>query len=326
MTTIDCDLLIVGAGPAGLSAAINAASEGIRVCMLDSAEMLGGSAVASSGIENYPGFPEAITGQDLMNRMVEQALKFGTEMYAPLRASDIVVDGKRKIVRTDDFQEFASPIVLLTCGTNYRRHGAKGIAPLLGKGVFYGLPSGGLSHYTDKTVLIVGAANSAGQAVLKLMHNHRCKVKVVARGRLQEQMSKYIIDRIHDAPNVEILEETEVVEVRGKGKLECAVLVKGDAVREEPADYLVFFIGAIPHTAWLSERVNLTDKKFIKTGRRGANGRWKLNRDPLGLETCMHGVFAAGDNRDESTKRVAAASGEGSAALQQCHVYLRLQE
>lgn len=307
MTTTDCDLLVVGGGPAGLCAAINGASEGLRVSVLDSAMSLGGQAKQSNAIENYPlpaGYPDGVTGETLMRGFVTQALKFDTNMFCPFTASKLAVDGDRIHVVCDDYTEFASKAVILSIGLNYRRHSAKGIGTMMGCGVFYGLPPGNTSLYTNKVVGVVGGANSAGQAVLKLAANAKTTVKLIVRKGLADQMSTYLIDRIRASANIEVCEHCEGAEVRGTKRLEEVIIQSGQQTTCDRMDYLFMFIGATPQTMWLQDTLALDQKRFIV-----AND----------YQTSVPNVFVAGDVRAGSTKRISAAIGEGSAALQKVH-------
>lgn len=210
--TCETDLLVIGGGPAGLSAAINGSSEGLRVRVLDSGHTLGGQAKESSAIENYPGFPEGITGADLMSSFVRQAHKFNTSMLCPIGAARVWREDDRVHVMTEDYQEHVARAALLSIGLSYRRLPAKGIGPLMGRGVFYGMPPGRWSPTKSCQVMVVGGANSAGQAVLKLASNQRASVRLVIRKTIDRQMSTYLIDRIRAMENVEVCENCEVVE------------------------------------------------------------------------------------------------------------------
>lgn len=316
--TSDCDLLVVGGGPAGLCAAINGASEGLKVCILDASLQLGGQARESSAIENYPlpsGYPNGVTGAELMSGFTEQARKFETEMYLPMKAVRLHPDGSRNIITTDDYDEFAARAVLLSLGVSYRRHPAKNLGSLMGRGVYYGLPSftGTLAR---RKVGVIGGANSAGQAVLRLARDPSTKVTMFVRRELEESMSQYLIDRIRIAANVTVMEGVDVTEVCGTTKLEGVTLGDKSSV---PLDCLFVFIGAVPKTAWLAPcDIELDARKFVVTDIDLKNDR--SNR--LAFETSVAGVFAAGDVRSGSTKRIAAGIGEGAGALQAIHRYL----
>lgn len=316
MATNDCDLLIVGSGPAGLSAAINAASEGIRVCLMDGQTQLGGQARESNAIENYPGFPEGITGEELMARLVAQATKFSTQVHAPALAAELRVEGKRLIVTSDDYQEYAARCVLLATGLSYRRLTAAGVGEFMGRGVYYGLPNGLFIRKKKCSVVVVGGANSAGQAVLRLAQNPAADITMVIRRKVTDQMSKYLIDRIKNLGNVTVLEGIEVTQCEGAIGLEYVHLSNGDKIC---AAQMFVFIGAVPKTRWLKDTIALDDKKFIRTWTDVNNS---IHSDRLPFETSIEGVFAAGDVRLGSVKRIAAGVGEGVGALQM--IYKRI--
>lgn len=315
------DLLIIGGGPAGLSAAINGASEGLSVSLMDNGSMLGGQARESSAIENYPGFPDGITGDGLMSRLVRQAHRFQTHMICPSSAAalDSCPDGLIRVT-TDDYTEHHARAVLLATGLQYRRLEARNIAQFVGRGVYYGVPSGKALHKAGSTVAVVGGANSAGQAVLNLAKDGRTKVKLMIRKQLTLQMSNYLVERIRTASNIEVCEDCEVTECFGDTCLrQVTVIQQGQLTRYDLAAMYIY-IGAVPKTLWLRGSVELDDRRFVKT--------WKdvegevPGRDRLPYETSMPGVFAAGDVRSSSTKRIATAIGEGAAALQMIHSYL----
>lgn len=332
--SVDCDLLIVGGGPAGLSTAINGASEGLRVCLIDSGTTLGGGARESNAIENYPGFPEGVTGDELMSRMVMQADKFKTDIFAPLQAAKLKVDGDSRVVITDDYQEFRAKSVILSLGLNYRRLNVPNIGQLMGRGVYYGLPS--FIKCSGCKIGIVGGANSAAQAALHLAKEPNSEVTMFVRNKIETQMSMYLIERINASKNIKVLNNSEVAMVHGDGgKLQSVdITIGGDKPLDHSRmelDFLFIFIGAMPKTLWLDGTVQLSKKNFILTGINvkeeteyaGLNGeRVGPRYIPMPFETSIPGVFAAGDVREGSTKRIAAAIGEGSAALAMCHQYL----
>lgn len=305
------DLLVVGSGPAGMSAAITGASEGLRVGMIDGSEGLGGRARESSAIENYPGFPEGVTGAELMQRFVRQAERFNTEIECPVMAAAIHEDGDHKVVITDDGRVITARAVMLSLGLSYRRLGAKGISRFVGNGVYYGLPPMVLQHGRRKTHhVVVGGANSAGQAVLRLAQNGNATVTMLIRRTIRDQMSQYLIDRIQTIPNVEVLEGVQVDEVDGKDHINSVTLSDG---RDLGCSSMFVFIGAVPKTQWLMGSVSMDEKRFVQTGELVGRGQY---------ETSMKGVFAAGDVRFGSIKRVATSIGEGAAAVQSAYRYL----
>lgn len=311
------DLLIIGGGPAGLSAAINGASEGLNVRLLDNGLTLGGQAKESSGIENYPGFPEGVTGNELMSRMSQQARKFTAGVIAPVNASFLErgPDGNVRVV-CDDYSEYVARSVLLSLGLSYRRLQADNIGHFIGRGVFYGVPAWKPASGV-RTVAVIGGANSAGQAVLGLAKSSRLDVKLMIRKNITSQMSQYLIDRILDTPNIEVIEMCEVTECHGK---DCLTEVTGH-VQGKPfsmkLDNMYVFIGAIPKTLWLRGSVNCDDRNFILTGSEAGGDPWNT-----AYQTSMPGVFCAGDVRSGSIKRIATSIGEGAGALQMIHKYL----
>lgn len=307
------DLAIVGGGPAGLSAAINGASEGLKVLLIDAEATLGGQARESAAIENYPGFPDGITGDHLMTALTRQAEKFDAGLWLPAKVQRIEPFANASAFKlTDEFgQDIGARTVLLSLGLSYRRLEAANLGGFLGNGAYYGMPSGRTpTHKCD--VVVVGGANSSGQAVLHLAKNTNARVRLLSRSPLEKAMSTYLIDRIRSCPNIEVLEDCVVVGCEGQrsGRLrEIDVLWHGEA-QQIPADYLFMFIGAVPRTFWLNSTVQL-DKGFIPT--------WTDCGAELPYETSVKGIFAAGDVRLNSTKRIAAAVGEGAGALQMIH-------
>lgn len=310
---IECDLLIIGGGPAGLSTAINGASEGLKVCLLDSGSTLGGQARESNAIENYPGFT-FVTGDDLMTRLVNQAHKFDTAIHAPLNAAKMEPYDNKVCVTTEDYQQFTSRSVVLSLGLNYRRLTARNIGRLMGKGVYYGLPS--FISCIGCKVAVVGGANSAGQAALHLAKTAG-EVLLVTRSSLSKSMSTYLIDRIEQTANIKVIMGT-VESVYGEERLERIHTKDFRTDVHDNVTYLFIYIGAMPRTLWLDGIVKLCPRKYIYTGHHAGND--------LPFETSLPGVFAAGDVRYGSTKRIAAAIGEGSAALSMVHQYLNNQE
>lgn len=307
-----CDLLVIGSGPAGLSAAINGASEGLEVCLIDGRSTLGGQARESNAIENYPGFPDGITGDELMYRLIQQATKFNTLIRAPAQAVELLRSKDLLHVITDDYTEFRAKRVLLSLGLSYRVLQADGIGKFMGRGVYYGMPPGAFIARKKCKIVVVGGANSAGQAVLKLAQNPNAEIVMCIRRKVTDQMSKYLIDRIRELKNVTVLEGKEVVRCRGDSGLSHVDLNDGTEIC---TSQLFIFIGAVPKTKWLEKSIELDDKKFIRT--------WEDIEADVGprlpFETSMKGVFAAGDVRLGSTKRIASAVGEGATALQMIH-------
>jgi thioredoxin reductase (NADPH) len=324
------DLVIVGAGPAGLAAAVYAASEGLDTLVVEP-QVPGGQAGASSMIRNYLGFPRGVGGGDLANRALEQAWLFGVNLVLAQQATSLRVDGRRRLVRLSDGGEVAAEAVVVASGIAWRRLGVPRLEALVGAGVFYGAAGAEARALEGQEVYVVGGGNSAGQAALHLAR-YAASVTVVVRGPgLAASMSDYLIREIDDAPNVTVRLGTEVVGGLGGRSLEGLRLRdKADgSVQEVRAAALFVMIGGEPRTEWLAG-VERDDRGYILTGhdllREGRPPpSWPLERPPLLLETSIPGVFAAGDVRHRSVKRVASAVGEGAVAVQLVHQYLGRQ-
>jgi thioredoxin reductase (NADPH) len=319
----DADVVVVGAGPAGLSAAVYAASEGLRTTVLD-AGAVGGQAGSSALIRNYLGFPRGLGGGELAQRAYQQAWLFGAQFRLTHRAVSLEPreDG-RHVVTTAEGIEVAARAVVLTLGVEYRRLDAPGLTELEGAGVYYGSPVSGAQAVAGEKVFIVGGGNSAGQAALHLAR-YACRVKMLVRSSsLATSMSQYLIDTIESEPNVEVLYETAVVAARGDGHLEELDLRGPEGVRTESAAALIVLIGALPRTEWLPDEVARDEWGYVLTGTDVPG--WALERSPLALETGLPGVFAAGDVRARSVMRVASAAGSGALAVSDVHAYLALE-
>lgn len=323
------DLVIIGGGPAGLSAAINAASERMGTLLVDGDDQFGGQAGTSTLIENYPGFTEGVTGAELTSSMVSQALKFNVELQAPLRVEEIV-PGENGIQVQDELEGYVGKAVLVSCGVQYRRHTATNLAGYLGRGVSYGSPRLS-SEYHDQQLFVVGGANSAGQAAMYLSRHTDCRVHMLVRGtNIEEKMSAYLSDRITEAPNIEVHTETDLIEVNGDdGLKEVTISKQGEMVKMD-ADRLFLLIGAIPKTKWLPPEVARDQYGFVLVGgdlpeevRDEFEDR--CSRQPYARETSVPGLFVAGDVRSGSIKRVASAVGDGSAVVPEIHRYLDIQ-
>ncbi len=319
--TCTSDLLIIGAGPAGLCAAINASSEGVSTRVVDNGLLLGGQAKESNAIENFPGFPEGITGTDLMGNFVRQAERFNTKFLSPVGITKLRRDEKSNLIVacSDDYQEFATKVVLISIGLSYRRLGAEGMSPLMGRGIYYGAPIGTIPTNVDCNIAIVGGANSAGQAAVFAAKNPLAKVHIFIRKKLDDGMSMYLIERLRHRPNVFIHEGCEITAVHGVTELKAITYTCNGESLEMAMNHMFIFIGASPRTFWLDDCLKLDDKKFVLTGH--DVGRRK-NVETHPFETSLTGVFAAGDVRSGSVKRVVAAAGEGVNALQSIHSYL----
>lgn len=322
------DLAIVGGGPAGLAAAVYGASEGLKTIMVER-EAPGGQAALSSRIENYLGFPSGLTGGDLTRRAVAQARRFGVEIVSPQEATALRVDGPYRYLRLNNGTELSCHALLLATGVQWRKLDVPGIERLQGAGVYYGGTPTEASSCRDEEVLVVGGANSAGQAAMFFSQYAKRVIMLVRSESLAATMSQYLIDQIQATPNIHVEFRTRVVEVHGEDRLEAVSVVcdrSGD-VQRMPANSLFVFIGAEPCTAWLSGVLERDERGFILTGpdllknNKRVKG-WTLERDPGLLETSVPGVFAVGDVRYGSVKRVASGVGEGSVAIQFVHQYL----
>ena len=325
----DYDLVIVGGGPGGLAGAVYAASEGLHTCLVER-EAPGGQAGQSSRIENYLGFPAGLTGTDLSQRALAQSKRFGAEIVRLKVGAGLEADGDERVLRLADGGELRARALLISCGVSYRRLDAPGIEELTGRGVYYGVSPGEAERYAGRRVAIVGGANSAAQAALKFAE-YADRVTLLIRGdSLDRGASKYLCRRIHSDDKIDVRTRTQVASVSGDDGLDRIELICPDG---EPstleADGLFIFIGAVPHTEWLTGTLARDKHGFLITGReardaceKGDAPAWPLARDPYPLETSLPGIFAAGDVRAGSIKRVAAAVGEGGTAVQLVHGYL----
>ena len=311
------DVVIVGAGPAGLSAAVYGASEGLRVLVLDEGG-IGGQVRSSSLIRNYLGFPKGVSGSRLAEQAYEQASVFGATFVFMHRVTALARSGDLLKISLSDERRVTAKTVVLATGATYRRLGVPSLEVLSGAGVFYGGPVSEAPALSGKKAYVVGGGNSAGQAVLHLAR-YASQVTLVVRGQsLQAGMSHYLIQEIEATPNLDVRTDTEVVGGNGEGRLQHLMLRERATGDEEAvaADALFVLIGAHPHTDWLPAEIARDPNGFLLTGEglsRGTN--WSLDRGPYSLETSMPGVLAAGDVRGSSVKRVASAVGEGSIAI-----------
>jgi thioredoxin reductase (NADPH) len=321
------DVCIVGGGPAGLAAAVYAASEGLSTVVVER-EAPGGQAGQSAAIENYLGFPKGLSGSDLTRRAIAQVLRFGAEMVLARDVVGFEARGPVRAVRFDGSGEVEARALIVATGVAYRRLEAAGLGELTGRGVYYGVNAGEASQCQGDEVYVVGAANSAGQAALNLARFAKRVVLVVRAGSLVGTMSTYLVERITAAPNIAVRYRCQVVAGRGDGHLEALTLTDLDSgvTGEVPSSWLFVFIGASPRTEWLGPDVVRDDKGFVVTGqdllRPDWARRWPLARAPFALETSVPGVFAAGDVRLDSMKRVASAVGEGAMSTHLVHRYL----
>ncbi len=322
------DLAIVGGGPAGLAAAVYGASEGLHTVMIER-EAPGGQAGMSSRIENYLGFPMGLSGGDLARRAVVQAQRFGVEILAPQETISVRTEDPYRILKLADGNEISCHALLLATGVQWRRLEAPGIDRLQGAGVYYGGGSTEALSCKGEVVYVIGGANSAGQAAMNFAR-YADRVVIVVRGSsLSSTMSQYLIDQVKEMPNIQIWANASVHEAHGETHLEEISFLCSDSGKLErvPASAMFIFIGALPRTDWLGGVVERDDRGFILTGpdliRDGERPKgWGLDRDPFLLETNVPGIFAVGDVRHGSVKRVASGVGEGSVAVQFIHQYL----
>jgi thioredoxin reductase (NADPH) len=322
------DLAIVGGGPAGLAAAVYGASEGLHTVMIER-EAPGGQAGMSSRIENYLGFPIGLSGGDLARRAVVQARRFGVEILSPQEAVNVRTEGPYRFIKLSDGSEISCHALMIATGVQWRRLEAPGVDRLQGAGVYYGGGSTEALSCKDETVFVIGGANSAGQAAMNFAR-YAEKVVIVVRGSsLASTMSQYLIDQVKETPNIQIWPHASVSEAHGETHLEEISFLCSDTGKVErlPANAMFIFIGALPRTDWLAGVVERDERGFILTGpdliREGQRPKgWSLDRDPFLLETNVPGIFAVGDVRHGSVKRVASGVGEGSVAVQFIHQYL----
>ncbi len=321
------DLVIVGAGPAGLAGAVYGASEGLRVAVLER-QAPGGQAGTSSRIENYLGFPNGISGADLARRATAQAKRLGAEILSPVEVTSVRAEGPARVVTLSDGRELSSHTVLVASGMRVRKLDVPGIAELTGTGVYYGATFADATSYRDERVFLVGGANSAGQAAM-MFSRYAEEVTLLVRGpSIALKMSQYLVDQVEATDNIRVLTGTQVREVRGNERLEEVVLASEEAGQTtEKAAGLFVFVGAVPHTDFLDGAVVMNSRGFVRTGPDiagpGEKPRgWPLERDPYLLETSVPGIFAAGDVLEGTVQRVASAVGQGSMCISLVHRYL----
>lgn len=322
------DLAIIGAGPAGLAAAVYGGSEGLRTIMIDKRGP-GGQAGTSSRIENYLGFPNGLSGAELTRRAIAQAQRFGVEFLAPQEVVSIKSEGQYKRIKMADESEVVARSILLSTGVSYHKLENESLDKFTGAGVYYGAATTEAYAFKGQPVYIVGGGNSAGQGAMYLSRTASEVFICVRRADLSESMSQYLIEQIDNTPNITVVPFTEVVEGLGDQKLACLMLedTKTKERRKVAAAGLFIFIGAKPYTDWIEMDILKDDKGFIATGRdlgRYADYKkvWKQDREPYLLETCSPGIFAAGDVRAGAMARVASAVGEGAMAVSFVHKYL----
>ncbi len=322
------DMAIVGGGPAGLAAAVYGASEGLHTVMVEK-EAPGGQAGMSSRIENYLGFPSGLSGGDLARRGVVQAQRFGVEILSPQEAVGVRTEGPYRIIKLADGNEISCHALMIASGVQWRRLEAPGIDRLQGAGVYYGGGATEALSCKGEIVYVVGGANSAGQAAMNFSQYAERVVILVRGDSLASTMSQYLIDQIKETPNIQLWTHASVAEVHGETRLaEISVLCSDtNKIERVPASSMFIFIGALPRTDWLAGIVERDERGFLLTGPDlmpdGKHPKgWSLERDPFLLETNVPGIFAVGDVRHGSVKRVASGVGEGSVAVQFIHQYL----
>jgi thioredoxin reductase (NADPH) len=320
------DLVVVGSGPAGLAAAVYGASEGLRTVSLD-AVAIGGQAGTSSRIENYAGFPNGISGGDLTGRAAVQAMRLGARLNAPCEVAGLKVQGGFHVVVLNDGSEIPTRAVIVASGARYRRLGAEDLERFEGAGVYYAATDLEARVCDGSSVVVIGGGNSAGQAALYLAENH-CRVTIAIRRQdLTQTMSRYLIERIEADPSIELVGGVEVERLVGEDRLEQITLKRIPTGEQQtvPCSGLFCFIGAEPATAWLADSVALDPDGFVLTDRQLPEELDGRGSEVLPFETSLPGIFAAGDVRHGSMKRVAAAVGEGSSAVRSVHERLATQ-
>jgi len=322
------DVVVIGAGPAGLAASVYGSSEGLKTLLIER-KAPGGQAGTSSRIENYLGFPAGLSGADLTRRAISQTVRFGTDFLSPQSVKAITFQNNYKRIILDDGKEIVTKAIVITTGVDYRQLTTPGIQDFTGAGVYYGAAMTEAASCKGNVVFVIGGGNSAGQAAMYLSKFARQVNILIRKDSLSYTMSSYLIDQIKGVSNICVCICREVVEAKGNGRMEQVVIknIKTNETYTEDAAALYVFIGAKPYTDWLDKEIITNDKGFIETGRDlkqydSFPKVWKLERDPYLLETSCAGIFAAGDVRAGAMNRVASAVGEGSMAISFVHKYL----
>jgi thioredoxin reductase (NADPH) len=322
------DVAIIGAGPAGLAAAVYGGSEGLKTLLIER-RAPGGQAGTSSRIENYLGFPKGLSGAELTRRAVAQATRFGIELLSPQEVTGIDTEGPYKTIHLADGSQLNTRAIIITTGVDYRKLPARGVADYTGAGIYYGAAMTEANACKNKQVYIVGGGNSAGQGAVYLSQFAQKVNILIRREDLSATMSSYLIDQINGIDNIEVHGRRQVMEASGDGHLEKLSIqnMEEQSTYEVHADALFIFIGARPYTDWVGTTVLRNQKGYIKTGKDLLNDEhfsklWKHDREPFLLETCLPGIFAAGDVRSGAMNRVASAVGEGAMAIKFVHEYL----
>ena len=322
------DVTIIGAGPSGLAAAVYGGSEGLKTLLVER-NRPGGQAGTSSRIENYLGFPRGLSGDELSQRALDQTKKFKVEFLSPKEVARIELDGNFKILHMRDGTRVNTKAVVITTGVAYRKLPGEGIEDFTGRGIYYGAAITEANSCRDQTVYVVGGGNSAGQGAVYLAQFAK-KVNILIRNTpLRDSMSSYLIDQIDGIDNIEVHRHRSVRAALGKNHLECLDIenIQDGSTEQVPADALFVFIGSKPYTDWLENTLKVDEKGYLETGRDllkypDHHKIWKRNREPFLLETCVAGIFAAGDVRAGAMNRVASAVGEGAMAIKFVHEYL----
>ncbi len=322
------DVVIIGAGPAGLAAAVYGGTEGLKTLMIEK-KAPGGQAGTSSRIENYLGFPSGLSGADLTRRALTQATRFGVELLSPCEVVEIDIKDNYKILSLSNGHEVKTHTIVISTGADYKTLDIKGINELTGAGVYYGSAIAEAHSCKDKDVYIVGGGNSAGQAAMYLSVFSKNVFIVIRKNSLESTMSHYLIEQINRTANISLMPDSVITEVAGMNKLESITIkkIKTGEQKANEAGALFIFIGARPVTDWIKLNIFKDPKGYIETGRdlfkyENFKKYWKLNRDPYLLETCIPGIFSAGDVRAGAMNRVASAVGEGAMAIKLIHEYL----
>ncbi|MBT30489.1 MAG: fused response regulator/thioredoxin-disulfide reductase [Thalassobius sp.] len=322
------DVTIIGAGPAGLAAAVYGGSEGLKTLLVEK-RAPGGQAGTSSRIENYLGFPTGLSGADLAKRAITQATRFGIEFLSPHQVKEITLTHQFKILKLDNDSVIKTRSIIITTGVDYRKLDAIGIDNFTGAGVYYGAATTEAHACKQQEIYIVGGGNSAGQAAMYLSKFAANVYIVIRKDSLSYSMSKYLIDQIEKTPNIKLITKSRVKEVKGDLRLSKIVLenIETNKAEERDAMALFVFIGAKPFTEWINTDIERNKKGFLETGRDllskpDFKRKWKLNREPYMLETSIPGIFAAGDVRSGAMNRIASAVGEGAMSIKYVHQYL----
>lgn len=322
------DVVIIGAGPAGLSAAVYGGSEGLKTLLIEK-RAPGGQAGTSSRIENYLGFPSGLSGAELSRRAITQATRFGVDFLSPEEVVKIELKDDYKILTLVNGNVINAKSIVITTGVNYRKLETKGVGDFTGAGVYYGAATTEANSCRDREVYVVGGGNSAGQGAMYLSQFAKNVYIMVRKPDLSATMSQYLIDQIDATPNIHLLPCSEIVEAKGDGHLQELIIedLNTNTEKPVPADALFIFIGAKPYTDWIQTDMLKDERGFIETGRglfqyNNFKKVWKKQREPYMLETCIPGIFAAGDVRATAMNRVASAVGEGAMAISFVHKYL----